>query len=621
MKCDEARPSCHRCLSTGRICDGYGVWGGGGDRPSQRSLCHQKLSVPKQRQLSEGQLSIHKKSVTIAGAALKTIPLHVISADEHVCMEWFLHRTLRKLPGPFNPAFWNTLLPQASLSEPAVLHAVLTLGSVHKRQALEIRTASGSDDADMFTLQQYIRATSDLRRRSENKSAHSTRVALIACAIFVYLEYLRGCYQTALTHLRHGLVLLEETLAVKINGKAEAGSGEVVADWMIQTFTSLFVQAKLFGQAICQPRLLSLSSCHIKPVDDTFHSVNHARQDLEHIMLRIFGQMSPVHRQQCFSSVPGNQSLPSMPQLDHTCASLQAELDIWLQSFERVMRSADQVTSPALERFAWRLLRVYHTLACVMLDRCLPSDSATTATTPEADTSPLSYTSADFGTFNSIFSYSTTPARFCMYPQHICSPQSHSISATATDTDGLVPSYHSILAQCQFLFKLAFGPALQSTKPHRLLADQDKSDAIADIGWIAPLYYTAIYGGQSCLRREAIRLLRAVPHREGIWDSLLAAAVAEKILDIEQANQISCLCEMHDRYGSPEEPRERRRDGITLDQVAEHHTSIERDIRVELPEGPHGKLMLSYRIYRHTTDKVWINGQNVYDTTSELWDR
>ncbi|KAK3385315.1 hypothetical protein B0H63DRAFT_181546 [Podospora didyma] len=29
VKCDEGRPACVRCVSTGRACDGYGIWGGG----------------------------------------------------------------------------------------------------------------------------------------------------------------------------------------------------------------------------------------------------------------------------------------------------------------------------------------------------------------------------------------------------------------------------------------------------------------------------------------------------------------------------------------------------------------------------------------------------------------
>lgn len=40
VKCDEGQPACERCTSTGRVCDGYGIWGGGKPfRTPTRSTC------------------------------------------------------------------------------------------------------------------------------------------------------------------------------------------------------------------------------------------------------------------------------------------------------------------------------------------------------------------------------------------------------------------------------------------------------------------------------------------------------------------------------------------------------------------------------------------------------
>lgn len=36
VKCDEGRPACERCVTTGRVCDGYGIWGGGGNSYGNR---------------------------------------------------------------------------------------------------------------------------------------------------------------------------------------------------------------------------------------------------------------------------------------------------------------------------------------------------------------------------------------------------------------------------------------------------------------------------------------------------------------------------------------------------------------------------------------------------------
>jgi hypothetical protein len=56
----------------------------------------------------------------------------------------------------------------------------------------------------------------------------------------------------------------------------------------------------------------------------------------------------------------------------------------------------------------------------------------------------------------------------------------------------------------------------------------------ADMGLIAPLYYTAIKCRVPSIRREAIDILKSVPHRESMWDGLVVAAVAEKVVHLEE---------------------------------------------------------------------------------------
>lgn len=372
----------------------------------------------------------------IVGVTLGPVPFDVVSAEERLCMEWFLSKTTYKLPGVFRMASWKTLLPQASLSEPAVLHAVLTLGSVHKRQALDLGTSPGSNQADtteMFTLQQYTRATSNLRRRIENKSVHSTKVALIACALFVHLELLRGCYQTALTHLRHGLLLLDEMLHDHAN--PDQISRDLVGEWILQTFTSLCLPARLFGQGVCQYGLPFLLSNRVLPVGETFQSLGHGRQGLEHSLLRVLDLVSRFQGQGCWNS-------PLHLELEDARAGIQLELDIWLRGYETAMTSSVEKTRPrdpfaAADRLAWNILHLYHSLACAMLAGCF-SSAASAPTTSDAD-------------------------------------------------DDLTPLFRSILEQCENLFKLAFGPWFHSSQTQSPPVHGDKSNAIADIGWVAPL--------------------------------------------------------------------------------------------------------------------------------------
>ncbi|CAK7246265.1 MAG: hypothetical protein STHCBS139747_007889 [Sporothrix thermara] len=51
-----------------------------------------------------------------------------------------------------------------------------------------------------------------------------------------------------------------------------------------------------------------------------------------------------------------------------------------------------------------------------------------------------------------------------------------------------------------------------------------------DAGWIPPLYFTALHCRVDRIRRQAVRLFKSIPSREGMWDSQLASAVAEEVI-------------------------------------------------------------------------------------------
>jgi len=48
VKCDQGWPACDRCIPTGRVCDGHGIWGGGGNAYCDCKTCLKTLtrSIP-----------------------------------------------------------------------------------------------------------------------------------------------------------------------------------------------------------------------------------------------------------------------------------------------------------------------------------------------------------------------------------------------------------------------------------------------------------------------------------------------------------------------------------------------------------------------------------------------
>ena len=139
VKCDETKPACRRCLSTDRVCEGYGVWGGGGNTYAQRY----PIRFADRGVMPE--LSITRVQLT---------PLRDVYEKQH--LDWFICNSAKKFPGIFGSDFWHSLVFPATTAEPAVLHAVIALGSAHRNRPKDFHKFKSTLDED-FTIRQYSR--------------------------------------------------------------------------------------------------------------------------------------------------------------------------------------------------------------------------------------------------------------------------------------------------------------------------------------------------------------------------------------------------------------------------------------------------------------------------------
>ena len=79
-------------------------------------------------------------------------------------------------------------------------------------------------------------------------------------------------------------------------------------------------------------------------------------------------------------------------------------------------------------------------------------------------------------------------------------------------------------------------------------SNRDKSpqnrgvDFSLDMHTVAPLYAVAHRCRHPILRRKAISLLYAAPRQEGVWDSVLTARVAERLVGIEESGLDNVTC-------------------------------------------------------------------------------
>ena len=177
VKCDEQKPNCFRCTSTGRKCDGY------------------------QFDITPGQSGrlVHNISLVLPG-----------TLQERRAFEFFRSCTVTELCGYFPDEFWERNVLQASFSHPAIRHGVIALGALHEGYKAVLQPETKIDDLVYFALRQHTKGLSNLGK-SLSSGNQQTQVALMSCIVFSCFDRLTSDIDSAITHLRSGLEILRNT--------------------------------------------------------------------------------------------------------------------------------------------------------------------------------------------------------------------------------------------------------------------------------------------------------------------------------------------------------------------------------------------------------------------------
>jgi hypothetical protein len=157
VKCDETRPACLKCTSTGRVCDGYN-------------------DVQLPQQLSHSNL--------FPIIASPSFDIHA-SPKSKRSFAFFVQRTCPQLAGFFGSDFWERFVLQAAYHESAIRHAIVAIGSIHElfEHQTPILVANTA-----FALEQYNLAIRDLLVPLSRSGERDVDVCLISCILFTCFE-------------------------------------------------------------------------------------------------------------------------------------------------------------------------------------------------------------------------------------------------------------------------------------------------------------------------------------------------------------------------------------------------------------------------------------------------
>ncbi|KAL8937764.1 MAG: hypothetical protein Q9216_004260 [Gyalolechia sp. 2 TL-2023] len=468
VKCDETRPECNKCISTGRKCDGY------------------RMSAPP---LPPAEY----RSPTAGTTTSPHLKLHVItpsawdgSLDELRAFDYFRLQTSEDLAYSLDVPL-DELVLQTSHHFEAIKHAAIALGAlghtIRINSSLPV-DASPASSRHRFANQQYQIAVRLLQRDMACNDNDSINFTLISCFLFTVFEFLQGNDPAAATHLRCGLNILCQQLWIPADGHVDAKTSPTTNQHKIQPgITGIFKTIK--SQANMWLDLRSPNQKPFIPIDSPlsrnmaqpYRSLHEAGQDLNEIMNRIYNFRRYASKHD-FARV-----VADVPALIYTQRdSLLDELDLHRRRLGDYLNERQTYPEQPEDVYLITVLRINRKVTTVMLATYLE---------------PITPFSQARG--QSHFWQVVSLATFILRPE------------TSSTRQKLLEGMHP-------LDKPLDMASSNEPKQRRLFS--------FFAGLIQPLYFTAIKSPCRATAMKAIELLETEPWREGSWDSMAMAELA-----------------------------------------------------------------------------------------------
>ncbi|OAP64202.1 hypothetical protein AYL99_00174 [Fonsecaea erecta] len=192
LKCDEQRPACKRCQTTGRKCDGY---------------------------IDPRAKGFWSPSTNLAIVQVQTPSTYASFTQVEVqSFEFFVRRVVPYCSRTVDEHFWRLLLPQLSHSDPVIWDAVIALSSLiqhfqssGRSTVAEISTAPVVKREHRRALAWYGKSIARLRAQLNQPGTRSI-TAVISCILYICIECLQDHPSEAIA-LYQRAVAMTETMA------------------------------------------------------------------------------------------------------------------------------------------------------------------------------------------------------------------------------------------------------------------------------------------------------------------------------------------------------------------------------------------------------------------------
>ncbi|KAF4440337.1 c6 transcription [Fusarium austroafricanum] len=357
IKCDLARPSCMKCQTTGRTCDGY----------NETGLVNADITTVHAEASSSSAPDLYSSSTTLVwprGAlgdgrgfmSHNPGPFIVLPATAPAlgeAMSFFQSISVQHLSQYRPTEAWSKTLMFFCQTVPAVRHAAVALALVHR----SYHQGSSVQLSDKVPLFYYNKAIQLLLAEHTGNDAETKSITLLVCYLFTCFDNLTQNYTQALAHLRGGAELSRGFGNNNPRATAEGFFSEIVRQIrrldmqtvaMITDWDPIDFQDPPVAQ-------LSLSS-------GAFESLEHASNHLQPLIARVMR----LH----WTSDPTSLMDQTSPEPRSSKSHVLQQLQAWLSLFENMLQS-ESADGP--ETHGKRtLLRLQHTTMWIVLNSIGP---------------------------------------------------------------------------------------------------------------------------------------------------------------------------------------------------------------------------------------------------------
>ncbi|KIW32039.1 uncharacterized protein PV07_03616 [Cladophialophora immunda] len=290
IKCDETKPSCKRCTSTGRKCDGYEF-----PKESSSGSASTALSPPQQSPVPFQHL-FQPNSISKPFQG---------NTQERRIFHRFQYCTVPAFTGGSETGFWTKLVLKVGHEEPVVRNAIIALGTLHEDYQDRCGKYSPQlidDQSYRYALKLYGGALRDLNQRLNTPSSTNAKLAIISSILFACFEVLRRNNMAAVIHYQQGMRELtrqmnlpqgDDISLAPYSPEQQSGSRptfreipEDELDDLLRVFARYDIQACTFSKDRAEPLLTHIG--HVPRILPTNLTLSQVRNHLDNLLVSVY---------------------------------------------------------------------------------------------------------------------------------------------------------------------------------------------------------------------------------------------------------------------------------------------------------------------------------------------